>query len=129
MTQPLKFDGQKIRLELVPPELIWAAGRGCTYGAQKYTAGNWADGDGFDWSRLYGGLQRHLQAWAGGEDIDEESGNHHLDHAACMLGFLIAHIGRGIGMDDRQRNGMAPKPTVTTPLGPTGPMGPEEHFN
>lgn len=107
MQQPLKYDKEKVRLELIPPEFLWATGRGLTYGAKKYAAGNWSTGDGFEWSRLYGALQRHLVAWAGGQDVDPESGNHHLDHACCMLAFLVAHIERNKGKDDRIANGMS----------------------
>lgn len=104
---PLKYDETKVRLELIPPEFIWATGRGLTYGASKYAPGNWSTGDGFQWSRLYGGLQRHLTSWNSGEDYDPESGNNHLDHACCMLAFLIAHIERKHGEDDRVSNGVA----------------------
>lgn len=107
MSGPLKYDDNKIRLELIPPEFLWATGRGLTYGARKYSPGNWATGEGFEWSRLYGGLLRHLTQWNGGEDIDSESGNHHLDHACCMLAFLVAHVVRQHGKDDRQANGVA----------------------
>ena len=107
MSFPLKFDQEKIRLELIPPEFLWATGRGLTYGARKYSPGNWATGEGFEWSRLYGGLLRHLTQWNGGEDIDSESGNHHLDHACCMLAFLVAHVARQKGVDDRISNGVA----------------------
>lgn len=110
MSTPLKFDKEKIRLELIPPEFLWATGRGLTYGARKYSPGNWATGEGFEWSRLYGGLQRHLTQWNGGEDIDPESGNHHLDHACCMLAFLVAHVERKKGVDDRYKNGAAARP-------------------
>ena len=105
MSGPLKYDDNKIRLELIPPEFLWATGRGLTYGARKYSPGNWATGEGFEWSRLYGGLLRHLTQWNGGEDIDSESGNHHLDHACCMLAFLVAHVARQKGVDDRISNG------------------------
>lgn len=100
-TRPAKFDGDKLRFELIPPELLEGAARGLTFGAKKYSAGNWATGSGFEWSRLFGGLMRHLWAFWRGEDIDPESGNHHLDHAACMLAFLIAHVKRKHGTDDR----------------------------
>ena len=106
-SEPLKYDEEKIRLELIPPEFLIATGKGLTYGAKKYAPGNWATGDGFEWSRLYGGLLRHLNAWNGGEDVDPESGNLHLDHAACMLSFLIAHVYRGHGTDDRVSNGVS----------------------
>jgi hypothetical protein len=104
---PLKFDKEKIRLELIPPEFLWATGRGLSYGARKYSPGNWATGEGFEWSRLYGALQRHLTQWNGGEDYDAESGNHHLDHACCMLAFLVAHIERKHGKDDRRETGVS----------------------
>lgn len=107
MSGPLKYDDNKIRLELIPPEFLWATGRGLTYGARKYSPGNWATGEGFEWSRLYGGLLRHLTQWNGGEDIDSESGNHHLDHACCMLAFLVAHVARQKEVDDRISNGVA----------------------
>jgi hypothetical protein len=105
--QPLKYDQDKVRLELIPPEFLYATGRGLTYGAKKYSAGNWALGKGFQWSRLYGAIQRHLTSWSGGEDIDPESGNHHLDHASCMLAFLVAHVWRKKGVDDRKLIGLA----------------------
>ena len=106
MLTPLKHDQEKLRMELIPPEFEEATARGLTYGARKYSAGNWASGEGFEWSRLYGGLRRHLSAWSKGEDIDPESGNHHLDHACCMLAFLVAHVQRKHGKDDRQKVGI-----------------------
>lgn len=106
----LKHDQDKLRLELIPPEFLDATARGLTYGARKYAAGNWAQGEGFAWSRLYGAIQRHLNAFWGGEDIDPESGNCHLDHASCMLSFLIAQRERGTGEDDRVKIGVAPQP-------------------
>lgn len=112
--QPQKLDTGKLRLELIPPEFLEATARGLGFGAKKYSAGNWATGAGFDHSRLYGALQRHLTAYWSGQDIDAESGNCHLDHAACMLAFLIAHRERGLGNDDRVTVGAAraPKPRV-----------------
>lgn len=102
-----KFDGTKLRYELIPPEFLKATAEGLTYGAAKYSPGNWARGDGLAHSRLFGALQRHLYAYWGGEDIDPESGNHHLSHAACMLAFLIAGVRRGFGKDDRVDTGVA----------------------
>ena len=105
---PQKFDGEKLRLDLIPPEFLNAAARGLGYGARKYSAGNWAQQPGLDHSRLYGAIQRHLNAYWSGEDVDTESGNCHLDHAACMLAFLIAGRQRGLGRDDRRDVGAAP---------------------
>jgi hypothetical protein len=105
-TKPLKFDDSKVRLELIPPELLIGIGKVLTFGAQKYSAGNWSSGDGFEWSRLYGAMLRHMTAWASGEETDPESGLSHLYHAGCMLAFLIAHVDRRHGKDDRTSTGV-----------------------
>ena len=102
-----KHDKEKLRYELIPPEFLEATAEGLTYGANKYAAGNWARGGGLNHSRLFGALQRHLQAYWGGEDVDPESGNSHLSHAACMLAFLIAGVRRGLGKDDRKDIGVS----------------------
>lgn len=106
--QPLKFDKDKARMELLPVEFLEGVAKVLTFGAKKYAAGNWATGDGFEWSRLYGALLRHMTAWARGEDIDPESGLSHLYHAGCMLAFLAAHVERNKGVDDRKTIGVKP---------------------
>lgn len=120
---PLKFDGGKIRLELIPPELVEGAGRALTFGARKYAAGNWALPPGFDWSRLLGGLKRHITEFEKGNDLDPESNLCHLDHASCMLAFLMAHRARGIGRDDRTEIGVA-KRLPRAPKARTAPRRP-----
>ncbi len=105
-TQPQKFDGQKVMLQLLPVDALEEIGRVLTFGAVKYAPGNWATGKGFAWSRLFGGLLRHLFAWARGEDKDPESGLSHLAHAGCMLLFLLAHVLRNHGHDDRTDVGL-----------------------
>lgn len=94
-----KSDGYKVRLELITPSFLAALGRVLTFGACKYEAHNWARG--FDWSRLLGALERHVEAFKGGEDWDPETGEHHLAHAACEVMFLLEHATRGLGRDDR----------------------------
>jgi len=108
-TAPLKYDADKPRPELIPPEALEEIAKVLAFGADKYAAGNWATGNGFAWSRLYGALLRHLYAWARGEDKDPESGLSHLAHAGCMLVFLIAHVRRKHGADDRTEVGVRPK--------------------
>lgn len=101
MAEGVKFDGDKIRLELLPPELLTAVGTILTFGAKKYADRNWENG--MDWSRVYGALLRHLNAWWSGEDIDPESGKSHLWHAGCCIAFLITYEQRGIGTDNRNK--------------------------
>lgn len=97
-----KSDAGKPRIGLIPPEMIAQTADVLTFGAAKYSAGNWKRGG--DWSRYFDAMQRHLWAWQSGEDIDAESGMPHLAHASCCLGFLMAYQARGIGTDDRGDN-------------------------
>lgn len=94
-----KDDQGKVRLELIPPEMIFAVGDILTFGAEKYADRNWEKG--MSWSRVYGALQRHLNAWWGGEDLDPETQKSHLWHAACCLTFLVTYEQRKIGENDR----------------------------
>lgn len=99
----VKFDSGKIRMELIPPELMVAVGTILTFGAEKYSSRNWEKG--MDWSRVFGALQRHMWAWESGEDKDPETGESHLWHAACCIAFLVAYESRGVGKDDRGKSG------------------------
>ena len=87
MSEFKKFDSDKLRYDLVPPSLIAGVAEVLTFGAAKYDAHNWKRVD--DISRYVAALYRHLEAWRGGEEFDEESGKPHLIHAATNLAFLI----------------------------------------
>lgn len=97
--QGVKHDEGKTRVDLVPVWGIEAAARAFAYGAEKYESWNWLKG--FEWLRLYAAVLRHLFAWAKGEDVDRESGLHHLDHAMADLMMLQAHAVQGLGEDNR----------------------------
>ena len=100
----IKFDGDKIRLDLIPPELLIETGKILTFGSKKYGDRNWEKG--MEWSRCFGALQRHLWAWWAGENKDLESKESHLAHASCCLAFLISYEQRTIGTDDRNKVGV-----------------------
>ena len=95
----IKLDVDKIRLDLLPPDVLEAYAEVLTFGAYKYDDHNWAKG--MRWCRVYASLLRHLYAWAKGDDYDHETGMPHLAHAMCCLGFLLAYQLRGVGDDDR----------------------------
>jgi len=99
MSEGIKDDNGKTRLDLLPPELMVAVGDILTSGAEKYGNRNWERG--MDWGRVYAALLRHLFAWWGGEASDPETGKSHLHHVGCCVAFLIAYEARGIGKDDR----------------------------
>lgn len=106
MTEGRKDDSQKIRMDLIPPELIVAVGDVLTFGAHKYAARNWEKG--MSWGRVFGALMRHMWSWWNPlePDTDPETGKSHLWHAACCLAFLIAYEARKVGTDDRPTNGV-----------------------
>jgi len=87
MTEGTKFDTQKNRLDLIPAEVMEALGKVLTHGSRKYGDNNWQQG--IEYRRVYGAIQRHLNAWRKGERVDEESGMMHLWNAFTELAFLI----------------------------------------
>jgi len=83
----LKFDHDKVKLDLIPIGPMMEIGKVLTYGAKKYKANSWQTvNDGIN--RYYAALLRHLFAWRSGESIDKESGLHHLSHMLCNAMFL-----------------------------------------
>ena len=83
-----KFDSNKLRYDLIPPIVDEELAKILTYGVKKYEENNWQQLDNFN-NRYYAALRRHLEAWRNGEDMDKESGEHHLSHALTNLAFLV----------------------------------------
>jgi hypothetical protein len=90
-TEPtaIKFDSGKTDWSLMPFEAVEEINKVLEFGARKYSAHNWTQGDGFRYTRVLSSLFRHLFAWSRGEDSDPESGLSHLAHAGCNVIFLI----------------------------------------
>lgn len=84
----MKFDENKLHLELIPPSLIIGVGEVLTYGAKKYAPNNWRYVTHAK-ERYQGALMRHWYAYLAGEKLDEESGLPHLYHVATNIAFLI----------------------------------------
>jgi hypothetical protein len=57
------------------------------FGARKYEPNNWRKG--YAWSLSYSAMQRHLNAFWGGEETDPESKLPHLAHAAFHMMSLL----------------------------------------
>lgn len=92
--------GQKPeRMDLIPPEFVEELARVYGGGAEKYDDWNWLKG--YDWSLSYGALMRHLYRWLAGEDIDPESGRHHLAHVAWHCATLFTFQQHHLGTDTR----------------------------
>lgn len=86
--QGLKFDSQKVRMELLPLKAVYEVAKVMTYGAEKYAADNWKLLDDFD-RRYKGALLRHMVDEECQGDFDEESGLLHLAHEACNALFRL----------------------------------------
>lgn len=88
VTDGLKHDGGKLRLDLVPAEIIEAVGAVATHGAEKYGEGNWRK---VEPKRYRAALMRHICAWLRDPyGKDKDSGLPHLYHIACNVAFLLA---------------------------------------
>ena len=90
LTQGRKFDGGKLEYGLLPPLALEEVVKVLTFGAQKYDRDNWQVVPESK-RRYFDALQRHVWAWKKGEQMDSESGIHHLAHAMCCLMFLYEH--------------------------------------
>ena len=85
-----KFDHGKPRYGLIPPLALAEMVKVLTFGAQKYEPNNWKYIDSAK-ERYFDAMERHVWAWKSGEQLDPESGIHHLAHAMCCLFFLYEH--------------------------------------
>lgn len=97
--EAVKFDQDKTRYDLIPPNALQDLAMVYTMGSQKYAARNWEIG--LDWSRVFGALMRHSWAWFRGETHDPESGLHHMAHAAWSCLALVEYHYTKKGKDDR----------------------------
>jgi hypothetical protein len=92
--------GQKLcEMGALDPKALIEVGKVAGYGGIKYERYNFCKG--YKWSLSYDALQRHLMAFWGGKDIDDESGLYHLAHAGWHCLALLTFSLRGKGTDDR----------------------------
>ena len=94
-----KADHDKPDLSLLPPEWKAEVAKAMTYGAKKYSRDNYLTG--MDWSRMRAAADRHLDAFWRNEDIDPETGIHHLGHASACILMLFMHAAHNLGTDNR----------------------------
>lgn len=95
----LRYDGGKLRYDLLPPDALEELVKVYTQGAKKYAENNWLKG--MSWSRVFGSLLRHAWAFWRGEILDPETGCHHMAHVAWNAFALCTYALRKIGTDDR----------------------------
>lgn len=98
-SQGVKYDGGKLRFDLIPVWPLEELALVFTVGAQKYADRNWEKG--LKWSRVYSALQRHLTAFWGGEEVDEETELFHVAQAAWGCFVLLEFMQTHRELDDR----------------------------
>lgn len=86
--------GDKLaRYDLIPVEPLRKVAEVYGLGSRKYADRNWERG--YAWSLSYAALQRHLNAFWGGESHAPDDGQHHLAsvvfHALALMEFERSH--------------------------------------
>jgi hypothetical protein len=87
MTEGIKYDTGKTEYGLIPPHALDEVAKVLTYGAQKYSRDNWKGVPDKE-RRYFDAALRHVWSFKRGENLDKETGLHHLAHAVCCLLYL-----------------------------------------
>lgn len=90
---------KEARFDLIPPEALRILAVHYGLGAAKYADHNWRKG--FEWSKAYAALNRHLTAFWGGEDLDPETGSPHMAAVAWHAFTLLTFMQEQRQFDDR----------------------------
>lgn len=100
-----KTGGQKgsklARFDLIPCQPLWLLAEHYGKGANKYSDDNWRKG--YSWRLSFSALQRHLQQFWNGENIDDETGSQHLIAAAWHCFTMSYFLTNSVGTDDRPK--------------------------
>jgi len=84
-----RYNKGKTQLSLIPPFSMEQLGKVLTFGAEKYDRNNYRKG--MKWSTVIDSLERHLNDFKAGRDIDEESGLPTMAHVLCNAVFLLEY--------------------------------------
>lgn len=87
------------RFDLIPPSSLFQLAELYGKGAIKYGDRNWEAG--YDYSKSFAALNRHLWKWWSGEDIDLETEMNHLVSVAWHAFSLLHFIENYPEKDDR----------------------------
>jgi hypothetical protein len=96
---------RKVSLSCLPIRVLWRVALGMQEGALKYGRHNYR-AVGVRSSVYFDAASRHLFSWWEGEDIDAESGVHHIDKLIACLMVLRDSMLHGNAVDDRPPSGV-----------------------
>lgn len=85
----VRYNKDKLRVDLIPTEFIEEVAKVFTFGAKKYSPNNWKGFNESQQNEILGSLLRHILEYQKGNKFDDESGLHHLAHAACNIAFIL----------------------------------------
>lgn len=102
MSEADRFNSGKCELAQIPLDCHKWEADGFAYGAKKYSANNWRKG--MKIMDQANSLLRHLNAFLyENEDIDPESGVHHLGLAQCNLAMMVHTLNNHPELDNRYK--------------------------
>lgn len=82
----VKHDSGKPRWDLAPMKEFEECVKVLTFGAEKYEDNGWKN---VSPERYVAAMLRHITQYMSGENLDSESGLHHLAHVQCNAVFLL----------------------------------------
>ena len=83
-----KDDNGKLMFSLIEPEFLEGIAKVLTDASYVYGANNWKTINPDELTRYKDALLRHVNSYMKGENIDSDSGHHHMLHIACNAMFL-----------------------------------------
>lgn len=93
---------QKPQLQLIPPSLNNEAAKALSRGAVKYGPWNWRENK-VELMTYLGAMKRHIDCLIEGEDVDPDTGAHHLGCVAAGCGIVLDARKHGTLVDNRPR--------------------------
>ncbi|MBK1968396.1 hypothetical protein JIX59_03495 [Brevundimonas diminuta] len=100
-----RFGMAKPPIGLIPGPAMIHMAEAFRDGAQKYGPANWRE-DPVSSSTYINAAFRHILSWYDGEEEAQDSGVHHLGHAAACLAILLDAQAQGTLHDDRPTKGV-----------------------
>ncbi len=100
---PKAVEGRKkSRTSAIPQWFVQKLGQVMQHGREKYGRFNWRI-KSIKATDYWDAIDRHMDAWKAGEDIDPDSGIHHLIHVAANCAVVTDAQRMGSLIDDRNK--------------------------
>jgi len=99
-----RYNEDKLRFDLIPPEAERGLAQILTMGAKKYAPRNWETGNAEFALGCIASMRRHLNYWQLGEKIDPESGLSHLKHMMWNAMAIAVLEERGVFNNKEEKN-------------------------